>query len=138
MRDDSCFATLEHRTRRLERWLRISIAGWLAVAALGVCAFTIRSSSQQPTTPASLKGSELVVVDPKGVERVRIGGNLPDATINGKRAPRGEKAAGVLLYDTTVRSAAVTLRGNRATSVSRSTRARARSHYLPPASKDPH
>jgi len=101
MRDDSYFETLEQRTRRLERWLRISIGGWLAVAVLGVCAFTIRSSSQQPTTPASLKVSELVVVDPKGVERVRIGGDLPDATINGKRIPRGEKAAGVLLYDTT-------------------------------------
>jgi hypothetical protein len=43
--------------------------------------------------------SELLVVDPKGVERVRIGGDLPDAIINGKRVPRGEKAAGVLLYD---------------------------------------
>jgi hypothetical protein len=101
MRDDSYFETLEHRTRRLEKLLRISIAGWLAVALLGVCAFTIRSSSQQPAIPASLKVSELVVVDPKGVERVRIGGDLPDATINGKRVPRGEKAAGVMLYDTT-------------------------------------
>lgn len=101
MRDDSYFERLEHRTLRLERWLRISFAGWLAVSILGVCAFTIRSNSQQPTTPASLKVSELVVVDPQGVERVRIGGDLPDATINGKRIPRGEKAAGVLLCDTT-------------------------------------
>ena len=31
----------------------------------------------------------------------QLGGDLPDATINGKRVPRGEKAAGVLLYDTT-------------------------------------
>jgi hypothetical protein len=61
----------------------------------------MRSNPQQPATPQSLKVSELVVVDPKGVERVRIGGDLPDATINGKRVPRGEKAAGVLLYDTT-------------------------------------
>ena len=101
MKDESYFERLEHRTQRLERWLRISFAGWLAIAVIGVCAFTIRSNSQQTTTPASLKVSELVVVDPKGVERVRIGGDLPDATINGKRVPRGEKAAGVLLYDTT-------------------------------------
>ena len=101
MKDDLTIEGLERRTRRLERWLRISIAGWITLAVLAVCAFTIRSNSQQSTTPASLKVSELVVVDPKGVERVRIGGDLPDATINGKRVPRGEKAAGVLLYDPT-------------------------------------
>jgi hypothetical protein len=99
MKDESYFETLERRTRRLERWLRISIAAWTGLGVLAVCAFTIRSNSQQTATPASLKVSELVVVDPKGVERVRIGGELPDATYNGKRAPRGSKAAGVLLYD---------------------------------------
>ena len=101
MNDDSCFELLERRTQRLERSLRISIAAWVGLAALAVCAFTMRSGSQQPATPQSLRVSELVVVDPKGVERVRIGGDLPDATIDGKRVSRGEKAAGVLLYDTT-------------------------------------
>ncbi|HYX28336.1 MAG TPA: hypothetical protein VE863_07200 [Pyrinomonadaceae bacterium] len=92
---------LERRTQRLERLLRISITGWIALGVIAVCAFTIRWNSQQSAVPASLRVSELVVVDAKGVERVRIGGDLPDATINGKRVPRGEKAAGVLLYDTT-------------------------------------
>lgn len=101
MKDDSYLEALEQRTRRLERLLRVSMGAWLGLAALAVCAFTIRSSSQQTATPQSLKVSELVVIDPKGVERVRIGGDLPDATINGKRVPRGEKVAGVLLYDTT-------------------------------------
>ena len=101
MNKDSNFEALERRTQRLERALRISIAAWLSLAALAVCAFTMRSGYQQSATPQSLKVSELVVVDPKGVERVRLGGDLPDATINGKRVPRGEKAAGVLLYDTT-------------------------------------
>jgi hypothetical protein len=32
---------------------------------------------------------------------VRIGGQLPDAVVNGKTLPRGQKAAGVLLYDET-------------------------------------
>ena len=41
-----------------------------------------------------------MIVDPKGVERVRIGGQLPDAT-PGK--PRGQDVAGVLLYDATGR-----------------------------------
>ena len=35
------------------------------------------------------------------MERVRIGGDLPDAVIGGKRVPRGEKAAGLLMYDGT-------------------------------------
>jgi len=97
---DSCLEALERRVQRQEHWLRISICGWIAMGVLAICAFKIQSKPEQ-TTPSSLKVSELVVVDPKGVERVRIGGDLPDATINGKRVPRGEKAAGVLLYDTT-------------------------------------
>src|SRR5436305_8922399 len=101
MNDNSCFEVLERRTRRLERTLRISIGAWVGLATLAVCAFTMRSSPQQPATPQSLKVSELVVVDPKGVERVRIGGDLPDAVINGRRVPRGEKASGVLIYDAT-------------------------------------
>jgi hypothetical protein len=101
MKDESYFEALERRTRRLERWLRISMGGWIVFGMLAICAFTIQSQSERAAAPASLKVSELVVVDPKGVERVRIGGDLPDATINGKRVPRGEKAAGVLLYDTT-------------------------------------
>ncbi|HXT63839.1 MAG TPA: hypothetical protein VN696_12455 [Pyrinomonadaceae bacterium] len=99
MNDDLCFAALERRTRMLERWLRVSIVGWVAIGVFAVVAFRFASKSQQPAVPASLKVSELVVVDPKGVERVRIGGDLPDATYNGKRVPRGSKAGGVLLYD---------------------------------------
>src|SRR5205085_11676653 len=55
--------------------------------------------SQQTTIPPSQRVSEVVVVDQKGVERVRIGGDLPDAVYNGKPVPRGSKAGGVLLYD---------------------------------------
>jgi hypothetical protein len=101
MNEQLCLEALEGRTRRLERSLKISIGAWVGLAVLAVSAFTMRPNSQQAATPQSLKVSELVIVDPKGVERVRIGGDLPDATINGKRVPRGEKAAGVLLYDTT-------------------------------------
>jgi len=97
---DLCLEALERRVERQERWLRILICGWVVFGALTVCAFKIQSKVEQ-IGPSSMKVSELVVVDPKGVERVRIGGDLPDATINGKRVPRGEKAAGVLLYDTT-------------------------------------
>lgn len=97
---DSQIQSLEKRTRKLERWLRLSVCGWLFTFGLmGVSAWTWQSPTRQPATPSSLGVSELVVVDPKGAERVRIGGDLPDAIIGGKRVPRGEKAAGVLLYD---------------------------------------
>lgn len=92
--------SLDIRTRKLERWLRLSVGGWLlTLGVMGVSAWTWQSRTQQPATPAALRVSELVVVDRKGAERVRIGGDLPDAIIGGKRVPRGEQAAGVLLYD---------------------------------------
>ncbi len=47
----------------------------------------------------SLRLRELVIVDAKGVERVRLGSHLPGDVINGRRVPRREEAAGVLLYD---------------------------------------
>lgn len=97
---DSQLQSLEKRTRMLELWLRLSVGGWLITFGLmTVSAWTWQSRIQQPGAPSSLRVSELIVVDPKGAERVRIGGDLPDAIIGGKRVPRGEKAAGVLLYD---------------------------------------
>ncbi len=49
----------------------------------------------------SLTLSELTIVDPKGMVRARIGGDLPDAVIDGKPVHRAERAAGVILYDET-------------------------------------
>lgn len=97
------FKPLERRTRRLERWLYLSVCGWLLTfGVMMVSAWKWQTPAPQtPAAPQSLRVSSLVVVDPNGVERVRIGGDLPDAVINGKRVPRGEKAAGVLIYDAT-------------------------------------
>lgn len=103
MTENTSVEALQWRAHKLERWLRIQSAGLIMLLVLAVCAFKIQSKSQQPAAPSSLKVSELVVVDPKGVERVRIGGDLPDAVYNGRRVPRGSKAAGVLLYDDTGR-----------------------------------
>jgi len=47
----------------------------------------------------SLRVSEIVVVDNNGVERVRIGGSLPDPIVNGRSIARGGQLAGILLYD---------------------------------------
>jgi hypothetical protein len=99
MAENQSLEAYERRANQLEQWLKIQSVGILLLVGLGVCAFKIQSKSQETRPPQSLKVSELVVVDPKGIERVRIGGDLPDATYNGKRVPRGSKAAGVLLYD---------------------------------------
>jgi hypothetical protein len=73
----------------------------LTVQVLVIAAFIAGCATTRNANPVadSLRVRELVVVDAKGVVRARIGGDLPDAIIGGKRVPRGEQAAGVLLYD---------------------------------------
>src|SRR6476660_5540728 len=61
----------------------------------------MRCATTRDVQPQSLRVRELVVVDDKGVERVRIGANLPDPVIRGKRVSRGDPATGVMLYDRT-------------------------------------
>jgi hypothetical protein len=51
--------------------------------------------------PQALRVREIVVVDDRGVERVRISGKMPDPVIRGKRVSRGDVASGVMLYDKT-------------------------------------
>jgi len=87
---------LESRLRLL---LVVNAALFLAMLAVLVVSCSTSSPASLP--PQMLTVSELKVVDPNGVVRVRVGGDLPDAVINGKRVPRGQKAAGVLLYDDT-------------------------------------
>lgn len=93
--------SLTLRMRRLELWVRLSVGSWLLV--IGTGAFWLVTSQtlaqEQALKPSVLRVTELVVMDKKGVERVRIGGDLPDALIGGKRIPRGQQAAGILLYD---------------------------------------
>jgi len=87
----------------LESRLRVILVvnSVLFVAMFVVLAASCRTTGAGSSPPQALTVSELNVVDPNGIVRVRIGGDLPDAVINGKRVPRGQKAAGVLLYDDT-------------------------------------
>ena len=85
-------AEVERRLRRVTIQSRIQ-AGLLALLVAGGLAGFMMDA------PGSLRVSELVVVDAEGVERVRISGDLPDAVVDGRRLVRGEKAAGVILYD---------------------------------------
>jgi hypothetical protein len=98
----SRLADCEQTNRRLFRMVLFL----LFVAAGGIlvsCISTARVSAERgdSSVPRVLEVSELLVRDARGVVRVRIGGNLPDAMIQEKRVPRGDGAAGVLLYDTT-------------------------------------
>jgi hypothetical protein len=90
-------ARLERRNRLLTAW---SVA--IRVLAIGIPltnSFSFKVAAQDK--PRTLNVSELAVVDEHGTVRIRIGGQLPDSVINGKTVPRGQKAAGILLYDET-------------------------------------
>jgi len=110
--------TVETRLNKLEitnrRLKRVVAAEALGIAVILVAVFVFAStpvvqaegavqaeSDASSQAPQSLTVSELIVVDDQGIERVRIGSDLPDAVIDGKRIRRGTEVAGVMLYDTT-------------------------------------
>ena len=88
-------AVLERRCRFL---VGVQCAMFLLIAAT---LLTHWSGTRLAAQGAGLTLSELTIVDAQGTVRARIGGDLPDAVIDGKPVPRGERAAGVLLYDDT-------------------------------------
>lgn len=83
-------ARLEVRLRRVTLLFGLAIVAVLLLLAFAW--FTL-------TQPDELRLRTVSIVDEHGIERVRIGGQLPDAIVNGKRVPRGDQAAGVLIYD---------------------------------------
>lgn len=92
-------ARLEESERAIRR-LRALVLGMLGVALVTV--LTGLALPQEGNGDGeSLRVRELVVVDAAGVPRARLGGDLPDAVIDGKTVPRGQDAAGLLLYDAT-------------------------------------
>src|SRR5687768_17516235 len=95
MDQDTRLRVVERRVRTLA-----VLSAGLACVCAGTIAYTLAPYIGAQTAAPSIRASEVVIVDPKGVERVRIGGQLPDA-VPGK--PRGQDVAGVLLYDATGR-----------------------------------
>jgi hypothetical protein len=98
---DTRIAACERQIAHLRRALGI-VTGVLACAgALAITGFAGRGGAEAPpaTVADSLRVRELIVVDDSGTVRARVGGNLPDAVYHGRRAHRGDQAAGVLLYD---------------------------------------
>ncbi len=91
---------LERRNRQLSRWL-LSLCLAALVVVLGFNGLNAAAKAEPGAEPQGvLKVRELVVVDDNGVVRARVGANLPDAVIDGRRVGRGgEKVSGVMLYD---------------------------------------
>lgn len=93
MENDPAAAFLVKLERRV-RWLAIlATTALVATAAIGAVVWSSRAE------PHELRLRTLSIVDGQGMERVRIAGQLPDAIIDGKPVPRGDEAAGVLIYD---------------------------------------
>jgi hypothetical protein len=90
-------AHLEKCNRLLSVWTVVITV--LSIAMLSTGSFGLKVGAQDK--PKTLSVSELAIVDEQGTVRVRIGAQLPDAVVNGKTVTRGQKAAGVLLYDET-------------------------------------
>jgi hypothetical protein len=99
---------LQMRVARCERtshrlWILISL-NTLALFATLWGTFRVAGNTSQATAaapPLALRASEVTILDEKGIVRVRLGSQLPDAIINGKAVRRGDRAAGLLLYDET-------------------------------------
>ena len=94
---ESRLDALERRHRRTVRLL----GALCTVLVAGCVVLALRAVEVPAPGPERLRLSELVIVDPSGVERVRLSGRMPDAVIDGRRIDRGSAAAGVMLYDRT-------------------------------------
>lgn len=84
------------RTGQTPLVVAVVVATLLSMAAFAAVAFGGGGSNEQLP---SLRVKELVIVDDAGTIRLRLTADAPDAVVNGRRIPRGEKAAGIILYD---------------------------------------
>jgi hypothetical protein len=95
----STLESLEARTGRLERWLKLTTCGWLmTVGAVGLTALIRRLQAETPQAKEPgdiLRVRQLIVVDDKGAERVVVGAPLPDPQVRGERRSRRSPATGV-------------------------------------------
>ena len=95
---------LETRIAALERKNRIMVRAAMVLLALafGLALWGTASASSDSRGAEGqvLRVKTLEIVDANGIVRVRVGSDLPDAIIDGKRIGRGgDKVAGVMLYD---------------------------------------
>jgi len=94
---DSRMSALE---RRLGHHRQAAFASGLAGVVIGLAVATLGSVfAQAPRAGDILTVRGLIVVDDKGVQRVRIGAPLPDPIVNGRNVPRQGVVSGILIYD---------------------------------------
>jgi len=90
---------LSNRIDRLERLLRFSAVGWLAL--FGVILFSAWKPAPNVQISDNLKLRQLTIVDEKGVERIYIGSPVPDAMgPEGKRITRQKPSTGIVFNNT--------------------------------------
>lgn len=97
---------IEHRIAACERenaGLKKRIArqniGWLA-ALLLVAGTAVATGAVPTASHDTIRTTEVVIVDGRGVVRARLGGDLPDAVApDGRVLHRGSRAAGLIIYD---------------------------------------
>jgi len=94
---------LMHRLRSLERQTNF-LKAWSALITLTLVGFIVTqglaaSEQAQAADGKILKVRQLIVIDDRGVERVKIAAPVPDPIINGKRVKRDAPASGMLIYD---------------------------------------
>ena len=89
---------LEGRFRRERAVFGLVTGVAILVAALSWPKTAAFAQAQQRTDQIlTVRG--LVVVDERGVERVRLGAPLPDPIVGGKRMPRQGVVSGMLIFD---------------------------------------
>lgn len=88
-------------TARLERDVRILKGYALATALLLAIGWLSPSATAQNQRQrfTEIDVDRINVLDSRGVVRARLGAALPDAVIDGTAKPRGDAAAGLMLYD---------------------------------------
>jgi hypothetical protein len=92
--DQIAIEELEHRTKKLERTLKIVLtACLLTVGVAFFSAWTWQEKSAQ--VMESLRVRQITVVDEKGTERIYIGSPLPDPVRDGKRIKRRMPSTGI-------------------------------------------
>lgn len=90
---------LEQSNTRMRRWLALYPPLTLALIAVVMYFASPLMDHFSLKSQRSLTLQEIVLVDANGVQRARIGGDLPNAVIDGKEIKRGSKVAGLILYD---------------------------------------
>jgi hypothetical protein len=88
--------SLERKVRRRDRVAAVTGAAGIVIGLL-IASAVPKVLAQRADNVLTVRG--LVVVDDKGVERVRLGAPLPDPIVSGRRVPRQGVVSGILIYD---------------------------------------